>query len=428
MKIRAEVPSNIQSYVDTLTSSEIDYPTRVYFPEVLRRNIQFVEDLPITVYLAHKATKTQEFLTIAKEQSIGIDVASEQELENALRTGIDPKKIEATGPKNKAFIKKVVEKDILISVDSLYELQTIKEMNVPTRVLIRIANPSDKEIFFSKTKFGIQKKHITTVKQIVDGTKIDVQGFHYHGDGISASMRGQITKFFLDQIETYFPKANKINLGGGFSEKRLRNPQNWHKLIQNLIEKKKEGKLTTWGTKPYGIQTGKNNQVVGSDQALLPSKSKTFREQLLQILTQQIYSSTAVRDILEDTNIELLVEPGHALLYNTGIAIFPVSHTKKIQRGNLVVVNGNTFMISKQMREPYADPELLTTNKEQKEYEAFIGGLLCRDDDIFMSRQITLNKKPQTGDLLVFYNQGSYESYQEGTPQSHPLPETKIIQ
>lgn len=420
IKIQPEKPKVIKKYVDTLNPKSIQKPTRVYFPEVLRQNIRLIEDLPVTTYLAHKATKTKEFLDIAKEERIGIDVASIQELQNALDTGINTEKIEATGPKNKEFLEKCVENNVLISIDSIHELKEIKNTGKPANILIRVANPAEEGVIFSKTKFGILKKELPKAKQILENTDITMRGFHFHGDGMSVSMKGKIISYFLKQIEKHFPKATKINIGGTFTEKLFKKNLSWSKLIQNITKDIKNQEVQTWGQAPYGIKKGSKNEVVGGDQALLPGKDKTLREQIQDLLLAETVPNTTVTEILEDTDIELLVEPGHALLYNTGIAIFPVEYTKNIIGGNLTVLNGNTFMVSKNMREPYADPTLISKSTLNKEYHTFLGGLLCRDDDVFMTRKVKFKKNPCPGDLIVFYNKGSYEAYEEGTPQSQP--------
>mgnify|MGYP002762335040 CR=1 FL=1 len=422
MTIPALIPSQIQGFLDRHEVSE--QPTLYEFPDVLQHNLDLIDDLPVQVYVAHKPTKSQEMIRAAHQAGHGVDVSSLGELQNAENADIPPEEIEATGPKNTLFIDELLQRNILISVDSLAELRYIADQDVHASVQLRVANPIEE--IGGTTKFGIKKDQLVDAKAIVEDSKARVEGFHYHGDGLTARLRANVVSSFLSLIENHFPRATKINVGGGFRAQRLRNPTDWSKHIQSVVEGLKQGSNETWSQTPYGLHVTRDNTVQGREKAMLPGNENTLRSQLTAFLDEDARPRTTVADIIHDTDISIIIEPGHALLHNTAIASLPVEHTKETPNGPLTVVNAHTFMLSTHMSPPRATPRL-TPRGEEDTYETFIGGLLCRNDDVFTTRPVTLHRQPRRGDNLVFFNQGAYASYEQGTPQLHHRINTEVV-
>lgn len=422
MTITAQIPTQIQRFLDD--HSFPDHPTIYEFPGVLHQNLDLIEDLPVQVYLAHKATKSQALINAAYQSGIGIDVSSLGEHNNALDAGVPAEAIEATGPKNTEFIKTLVNENVLISVDSLAELHAIASQNTAVNVQLRVANPLDE--LNSTTKFGIRRDQLSEAKTIVEQSNLVVQGLHYHGDGLTSRLRANIVSAFLDIIEDRFPSVSLINVGGGFKAQRLQRATDWAEHIQRVIEDLKDGETTTWSQTPYGLRVTRDNTIQGRESAMLPAQETTLRQQLTDFLSENVKPMTTVADVVQDTDIDIAIEPGHALLHNTAIATFPVEHVKQTPTGSLTVVDGHTFMVSKHMSPPRATP-LLKPDGDGDDFNTYIGGLLCRNDDVFTTRKVTFRRRPASGDTIVFFNQGAYASYEQGRPQLHSRANTEVI-
>jgi len=422
MTIKPVEPEPIRAFLEAYdTTTE---PTLYEFPSVLRQNLAFIDDLPVNVYVAHKATKCKAMIQTAQEEGVGIDVSSSGELDNARQTSTSIPRLEATGPKNTAFIDEIRGGDVLVSVDSIAELYRIAEAPRSTDVLLRVADPL-KDID-KATKFGICRNRIEEAQSVIKESNVVMRGFHYHGDGLTSRLRAKVVSSFLELIENKFPHANCINVGGGFQAPLLANPTTWSKHIQTTIQGLRDGYNLAWGTAPYGLHVTRNGSIQGRENAMLPAHDTTLRTQLTSFLDETVRPHTTVADIIHDTDIEVIIEPGHSLLYNTGVASLPVEHVKHTPSGPLTVVNAHTFMLSTNMSAPKATPRLLP-EKDGDTFNTFIGGLLCRNDDVFTTRKVELHRRPRSGDNLVFFNQGSYATYEEGHPQLHPTITTEVV-
>ena len=81
-------------------------PVQFYFPEAFKENVEKLKEkltefeFNTEIYFAHKSNKSKVFVNEALDSKINIDVASVNELYNALKIGYEGNQIECTGIKN----------------------------------------------------------------------------------------------------------------------------------------------------------------------------------------------------------------------------------------------------------------------------------------------------------------------------------------
>jgi diaminopimelate decarboxylase len=136
-------------------------------------------------------------------------------------------------------------------------------------------------------------------------------------------------------------------------------------------------------------------------------------------------------DVLNENMFNLALEPGYAILQQTGITLVEIIEVKKAGDGrNLIVVDANLYNLGlAKMFQYISDPILISRQREiqekiqnEKSFYALIVGNLCREDDFLMDREVVFDKQPKSGDLLVFTNTAAYfAGFEDATPIMHPI-------
>ncbi|MFT4244314.1 MAG: hypothetical protein ACMXYB_02560 [Candidatus Woesearchaeota archaeon] len=435
-------------------------PTHIVFPQILEENVKFInccaQSSVLKQYLALKSTFSTSLIEAAKIGSAGAEVSTLNELE--LVSSLEFEDIIAGGPKSTQYLEKAVEKNVIISIDSIDELERIikivklnreinqqQSLNKKVNVIIRMSDPlcENRIISMKVSRFGISRNQIQKCYSIIEKNQdyIELRGFHFHADGYDADMKKGFCKYFLDQsIELQgrgITSIDMINIGGGFRESTLKNPQEWLYLIQD-IEKTLLGKkdLKIWGDYTFGISFNAHNTLQGRSYAESFGVKSSIESDLKTLLHTPIVDNTyTLEQIAQELGISIIIEPGFMLSNNAGISIFSVIGIKQTScKSDLILVNGHMFNLSLNMIEHLTDPILISNNDiknkienevdNDSEFEGYIVGTLCREDDFLMKRKIKFSKKPQEGDILIFVNTGSYAmSYENCSPQRFELPQ-----
>ena len=398
-------------------------PVQFYFPDVFRDNVKNLKSeltyfsFPISIFFAHKANKSKVFVREAKKAGINIDVASLKELENALSNGFSGTKIECTGIKNEKFIQRSIENDCLLVVDSLDELRLIKEYSSKShkpRILFRISNIFPKQEGYARTtRFGISREEFIELSKGKELQNYVVEGLHLHFDEYipehKAAMINELLSMYSYLFQNnIFPKI--LNIGGGYRFSLIEESEK--ESIMESIEQTSFEQVA-YAQTIIGIEKGRNAKL---SKTLV--NDKLFPLKLFEFLKKVFDHNIENKLLIDELNLTLGLEPGYALLDNCGVIVMRVLGTKKINESkSAVIIDGNMYNLSNQMKKWVTDPILLSkhTTSSNEPYEAFVMGNLCKEDDLLLDRKITFNKKPQTGDLLLFCNTAGYSGSFEDT-------------
>jgi len=425
-------PSNLSDL-----ASANDGPTRVLFPQIMSENISNLTavldnyDLRYSIQFAHKASKSATFIKQALKSDIGIDVASIAELNHALDIGFSAPKISCTGPKNNSFLQLAINKGVLISLDSLSELERlvfyVYDKCTPTKVnvLLRLSTltTKTKKLLSQPTRFGISSNQLEKAYSIIQKHNlITLKGFHYHRDGFDAPTKAEFAHELvrlLRESRLYGHSPNIVNVGGSLRGVSLADSSDWTEYINYLCRKLKvNGDHETWGSNPYGMQLSINGGIVGREKALSLVSSEDATSYMSTMLSTKVDSNYTLGTNLADSLTHLMLEPGYALVFNAGITILKVIDLKQDELGNnYLVTNGNMYTLGTRMYEPLSDPIHISQGKlTAKSWKGYIVGNLCREDDFIMQRKVTTSSEPKIGDLLIFPNTGAYADFEDTNP------------
>ena len=377
-----------------------DTPANVIFADQFIINVNKFKDI-FTQYFSHeniffscKCNKSFAFLKYASEQNCGIEVASNYELNDALKF---TKKIIASGPaKDYAYLNNSIDNDALISVDDVEELKQIKEINKPVRVLLRIS-----DLLGKVSRFGINLNQIDFCLDIISNSLIQLEGFSFHINNYSLDDRINAINEVVELTESKKINISFIDIGGGIPTNYCTKYDYYNFLKQNNKEMYfKEHFITDY----------------------YPYYSEIADENALDYILKNVYKK------LNEKEIEIIIEPGRSLLKNVGVSIYEVQYMKSLSNGeNIVVTNGNINCLSEQWfnSDYLIEPKLISkNNNSNNSILASVAGNLCLEQDMITWRKIEFDTIPEKGDLLIYYNTAGYQM-DSNESEFHKIPLVK---
>lgn len=213
------------------------------------------------VHYSAKANTNLELLKIIREEGLDVDAMSPGELIIEEKAGFAPEQIfyvsNNISPEEMKF---VIERGILLSVDSLSQLELYGRLNPGGRVAVRFntgvgAGHHEKvNTGGEKTKFAIQAEAAPQVKEVLDRYGLKLAGINQHIGSLFLDVDSYITgarKLF--QLAMEFPGLDFVDLGGGFgipyhpSEERLDLVQlgrELEKVLQEFLAEYENPELT----------------------------------------------------------------------------------------------------------------------------------------------------------------------------------------
>lgn len=207
---------------------EFGSPLYVYNEDILRQRCREMKNLisleDFTPSYSVKANSNLELLKIIKSEGLLADAMSPGEIFVLERAGFKPEEIFYIS--NNVTAEEMlyaIEKNILVSVDSLSQLELFGHLNPGGSLAIRFnpgggAGHSKKVITAGKeTKFGINAHLIKEVKEILNKYKLKLKGINQHIGSLFMEpipyLQGVRSAL---EIAENFPDLSFIDFGGGF--------------------------------------------------------------------------------------------------------------------------------------------------------------------------------------------------------------------
>ncbi|MEG1501857.1 MAG: diaminopimelate decarboxylase [Synergistaceae bacterium] len=220
------------SFIDQPMAEEImekyGSPVYVYSEKVLRRCCRDM----MTAFKGRfepsysiKANSNLTLLKIIKEEGFNADAMSSGEIFMLEQAGFASNQIffiaNNVSPEEMKF---AIDKGILVSVDSLAQLELYGKLNRGGRVAVRFnpglgAGHCDKVITGGhKTKFGIQAEFWAEVKELIEKYELKLVGVNQHIGSLFLESGPYIeaAKSLLELVLGHFPGLEFIDFGGGF--------------------------------------------------------------------------------------------------------------------------------------------------------------------------------------------------------------------
>jgi diaminopimelate decarboxylase len=369
------------------------------------------------VYYAKKANKAAVWMDRCARSGTGVDVASAGELRDALGHGVRGEDVVVTGPaKAEGLLRVAVLQGCLIAVDSLDELQHVIAQTQaaarPARVLLRRLPPAQPH-----SRFGLDDRELQSALARCAEAGEDVvvmEGFSFHLSGYDTDQRadlaGELVELCL-KARALGLRADRISIGGGFAVDYT-DAEHWERYVRDQ--------------RPEHYHAGKT-----FDRAdFYPYHSPVAGADALRA----VLARNGLAGRLRQAGVQLLLEPGRALLDRAGCTVFRVQGVKDRPGYGIVTVNGSSLSLSEQWfnSEYLPDPVLLAAPaaREPAEpaevepaepYAACVGGATCLESDMVTWRKVRFPARPAPGDLLVYPNTAGYQMDSNESP-FHDLP------
>lgn len=326
------------------------------------------------IFYAIKSNFNPAVVKVLRDEGVGIDAVSPFEVEYALRLGFPEEKIIFTGNNSSdEEIRMVSEKDVLLNIGSLSELERYGKMFSGKSVSIRLtpdvgAGESEKvETGWDFTKFGVLISDFPKAEGIIKKYNLKLVGVHCHiGSGFyNPEDFSEAAKQILD-VAIHFPHLDFVDFGGGF------------------------------GVRYFPNQKGLDLDIAYE---LVKPHLEAFSEKNGKI-------------------IEVRVEPGKYLVTESTCLLVQVTTVKPHGDHIFIGVNsGFNHLIRPAMYGNYHHA-LNITNPDDEIITVSLVGNVCETCDVFNKKLKISN--PREGDLLAIISAGAYGQVQSSLYNMRP--------
>ncbi len=351
---------------------EFGSPLYVYNEKILRQKCRDMKNLVDYQHFipnySIKANSNLHIIKIVREEGLRADAMSAGEVQLLLHAGYKPEELFFV-PNNvsEAELKYAVEMGVLVSVDSLSQLELLGKINPGGKAAVRFnpgvgAGHHEKVITAGKkTKFGVNIDCVPQVKEIAKKYNLKITGINQHIGSLFMEGDSYIegVKSILSVAEQ-FEDIDFVDMGGGFGI-------------------------------PYRKQEGQ-----------APLDIVSFNEKLTAVLLQ--WTEKYGKKILFKS------EPGRYIVAEAGILLGTVYATKN-NYGNKYVGTDIGFNVLARpvMYDSHHDIEVYRNGvpQNQGETEAVtVVGNICESGDIIAKHRDL--PKIQEGDILGIMDAGAY--------------------
>ena len=362
-------------------------PSYIYSEKKIKENIDkfkknFSSIRPLICFSV-KSNANKEILKIMNKKGLGADVVSKGEMERALKSGIDPKKIVFSGVGKKSDeIKFAIDKNILlINAESLNEIKEIEKIaklkKKRIKVGIRLNPDTDAKTLSSistgkkENKFGVNNNQFRNILSNYKKSKyLDFACLSVH---------------IGSQITSHKPY-----------EKML-------KVIQKNID----------ATKHYfefiDLGGGMGIKYDNKDKILNYTKYKNL-----------------IKKFLKKNNSKIIFEPGRSIIGDTSVLLSKIIYIKKMNKIYFVIMDaGMNDLIRPALYG--ARHNIIPTKKNnikiQKKHE-FVGPI-CETTDKFLTKKNF--QKIEENDNLIISDVGAYGIVLSSNYNLRPIPPEILV-
>jgi len=346
-------------------------PLYVYSEEIFRARCRELKNLVkyknFVVNYSVKANGNYQLIKIAKEENLNVDAMSPGEIYVELKAGFDPSKILYISNNVSAEeMQFAIDRKVLVSVDSVAQLETFGKINPGGRVCIRFnpgigAGHHEKVVTAGKkTKFGVQPTLLPEVKALLKKYNLTLVGINQHiGSLFMEGTKYKESAQSLFKIAKAFDTLEFIDMGGGFG----------------IPYKKAEGEKRL--------------------------DLKELGEELDQAFTE--FSQSYGKEIM------FKIEPGRYISAESGVLLGTVHGTKQNYDTKYVGTDlGFNVLTRPMMYDSHHDIEVYRADgrqSEKKEYVHVVGNI-CESGDIIAKDRLL----PEifVGDVLGVLDAGAY--------------------
>ncbi|MDF0531937.1 alanine racemase [Tsukamurella sp. 8F] len=396
-------------------------PFHVVHPGTFAANLRAMidalaaESVSGTVYYGKKANKAAAWLREAAVPGAGVDVASVPEFAAALGNGIRAEDIGVTGAaKSGGLLWLAARHGALVAVDAADELERVAcaaaDAGRSVDVLLRVRPPSAPESRFGMDTDSLQ----AAVRRCseLDG-RVELRGFSFHLDGYAVEPRARLADTLVDlciDARAAGHRADRISIGGGIAVSYV-TEEDWAAYRH--------------GARPEWFHAGR-----------MPEKTYPYHQAptgatMVTAILRTESRGRVLAERLRDNDIEILLEPGRALVDGAGFSVFPVQGFEPRPGHGVTTVAGLSMSLSEQWKGSEFLPDPILVQRDPSSdgpVRTFVGGASCMEYDVLTWRAVRLDAPPRAGDLLVYPNTAGYQmDKNESGFHQLPLPPKVVV-
>lgn len=417
-------------------------PLNIVFPEVLGENLKEFKavlkshGVDHRIFFAHKACASTAITRQLALADVHLDVASAEELKHGLACGFAACRLEATGPKNEAFLTLLLQHGVTINLDSAAELEMViglckrlPNIEKPAKILIRASGfPASSggiengRLLGKDSRFGVKALAIPAMlARIADHKEhLHFLGFSFHLDSVSLTDRLEAINYCVALFEEALDQGlspSVLDIGGGFRISYLERREDWDAYTLAIKEAALgRREAVTWQNASFGLHADKGilKGHLNSYEFYEERPGALFLDDLLKAELPS-YEGTTLGEFLSANMISLWLEPGRSLLDGAGITLAKVSGTKESSTGkSLVLLDMKRSDLAFLDQEFFSDPVILQKGKRRHKKAAipiepvYFAGNLCLESDLVLRHLTWPEQSPAVGDLAAFINTAAY--------------------
>lgn len=426
------LPSRRFSLLDAVEASpnqlaelvgEYGSPLNLLDPVPMAANHQELSDaaercgVPLRVFFARKANKSISLMHRALELGLGVDVASERELEQALAAGATGQDLIVTAAvKTPALLRTAAAAGAVVALDHEEEVDgwlaaTSGVASAPVALRLAPALPHG-----IPTRFGLEAGDAARVAERPElaGSIVGVQ---FHLDGYSAPDRGLAATQALELIDHLRERGHPVrflDIGGGIPMRYVDDGSAWERFWLRHRAALLDETKPSMTFRRHGLGLHVVDGKLGGAPAVYPVAQSRIRGAWLEaVLGERGPCGRALSDRLRERGLELRCEPGRSLLDGCGVTVGSVAFTKTAVDGlPLVGLEMNRTQLRSAADDFLVDPVLVrpsaVTVPSAGPQQANLVGAYCIERELITWRTLQFPEGVTRGDLLVFPNTAGY--------------------
>lgn len=408
-----EEPDRLSALLDAHGS-----PVNLIEPTAMGRNAAGLSEaaagfgVDLGIYFARKSNKSLGLVDEAWRLGLGVDLASERELTQALARGVPGESLMMTAAvKPPGLLEACIASGATVAIDNADELDLLAAIagddGDGCPVALRLAPDLGPDRLPTRFGFGLGEALAIVDRNWAAGREhaLTLAGVHFHLDGYSADDRVVALAQAIELVDALRERGHAprfIDIGGGIPMSYLESEGDW---------------LEFWRRHEDGL-LGRGDPLTFDGHelgAVYPYFQEPVRgEWLRSVLGGELPSGGTVAEALRDRSLLLRCEPGRSLLDGCGMTAARVRHRKQRADGTwLIGVEMNRTQCRSTSDDFMVDPLLVRPagsggTSSTGPVEGYLVGAYCIERELLTWRRLSFPDGVEVGDIVVFPNTAGY--------------------
>jgi diaminopimelate decarboxylase len=423
-------------------------PLNVIDPSAMGRNAAELEcvaqslDTDFKIYFARKANKAIALIDEANRLGMGVDLASERELAQAVECGVAQADLTVSAAvKPSGLLSLCARTGATVAIDNEDELTRLSVIaseqarRVPIALRLAPTLPAGR----AETRFGTERSAALAMLDrhwiANPDTKLEIAGVHFHIDGYDVDERAAAlieSLALIDALRARGHQPSFIDIGGGIPMSYLESPAEWEAFwSEHRRSLLGERDALTFQSHPLGLEV-RGSEVTGRPNVYPYYQRPTRGEWLERLLTTPVERVAGdIAGALRARGLQLRCEPGRTLLDGCGLTAARVEYRKQRRDGTwLIGLAMNRTQCRSSSDDFLVDPLLVRPDAggEGAPIEGYLLGAYCIERELLTWRKLRFAAGVHVGDIVVFPNTAGYLMHiLESSSHQMPLAQNLIM-